>query len=50
MPREHIRLACNDCKQRNYDTTKNKAKHKNRLETKKFCPTCRKHTPHREAR
>ena len=50
MPREHIRLACNDCKQRNYDTTKNKSKHKERLEVKKFCSTCRKHTAHREAR
>jgi large subunit ribosomal protein L33 len=50
MPREHIRLACTECKARNYDTTKNKQKQKNRLEVSKFCPSCRKHTPHREAR
>jgi len=30
-----------DCKNRNYTTTKNKKKHSERLETKKFC----KHLP-----
>ena len=42
--REIITLQCNDCKNRNYSTTKNKKKHTERLETKKFCNSCRKHT------
>jgi len=34
--REIITLQCGDCKNRNYTTTKNKKKHSERLETKKF--------------
>ena len=49
MPRESITLACTECKQRNYMTTKNKrAENKERLEIKKFCRFERKHTVHRE--
>ena len=32
--REIITLQCNDCKNRNYTTTKNKKKHSDRMETK----------------
>ncbi|MCB5228697.1 MAG: 50S ribosomal protein L33 [Candidatus Cloacimonetes bacterium] len=46
--RDIIILACEDCKNRNYTTTRNKRKHPNRLELKKFCPTCRKHTVHKQ--
>ena len=35
--REIITLQCNDCKNRNYTTTKNRKKHSDRMETKKFC-------------
>ena len=42
--REIITLQCNDCKNRNYTTTKNRKKHSDRMETKKFCNSCRKHT------
>ncbi|HEX2998679.1 MAG TPA: 50S ribosomal protein L33 [Armatimonadota bacterium] len=45
-----ITMACNECKSRNYSTTKNKMNDKDRLELKKFCPHCRTHTTHREAR
>jgi large subunit ribosomal protein L33 len=48
--REIITLQCNDCKNRNYTTTKNRKKHTDRLETQKFCNTCRKHTPHKEVK
>jgi large subunit ribosomal protein L33 len=48
--RELITLQCNDCKNRNYATTKNRRKHTECLETKKFCNTCRKHTVHREVK
>jgi large subunit ribosomal protein L33 len=44
-----ITLACKDCKNRNYTTTKNK-KSQERLEVKKYCPFCRKHTGHREVK
>lgn len=45
-----ITMACTECKERNYTTTKNKKNDPNRLEFKKYCPTCRRHTLHRETR
>lgn len=45
-----ITMACTECKERNYTTTKNKKNDPNRLELKKYCPTCRRHTLHRETR
>ncbi len=50
MPQDIITLQCKDCKERNYSTTKNKKKHSGRLELKKYCSRCRKHTAHREAK
>ncbi|MCB5265432.1 MAG: 50S ribosomal protein L33 [Candidatus Cloacimonetes bacterium] len=46
--RDIITLACEECKNRNYTTTRNKRKNPNRMELKKFCPTCRKHTNHKQ--
>jgi large subunit ribosomal protein L33 len=43
-------LACTECKQRNYATSKNKKNNPERLELRKFCPTCRVHTSHRETK
>ena len=48
--RSKITLACVDCKQRNYNTTKEKKNHPDRMETKKFCRFCNKHTLHRETK
>lgn len=48
--RVKITLACSECKQRNYDTKKNKKNDPDRLEMNKFCPFCRKHTPHKETK
>jgi len=48
--REKITLECTECKHRNYNTTKNKRRHPERVEYKKFCPFCRKHTKHKETR
>ena len=50
MPRDIIILACNECKRRNYTTTKNKKKTSERLELKKYCGWCRTHTVHRETK
>jgi large subunit ribosomal protein L33 len=43
-----VTLACSDCKQRNYTTSKNKKTMTNRMELKKYCPFCKHHTMHKE--
>lgn len=48
--REIITLACLDCKERNYSTTKNRRSTPDRLELKKYCNRCRKHTGHKEVK
>ena len=48
--RDQITLACGDCKRRNYTTTKNKRKHPDRVEFKKYCPWCKTHKAHKETR
>ena len=48
--REIITLQCGDCKNRNYTSTKNKKTKSERLELKKYCRHCRKHTAHKETK
>ncbi len=48
--RPKITLACVECKERNYITRKNRRNDPDRIELKKFCPRCGRHTPHRETR
>ena len=48
--RVHITLACSECRERTYHSSKNKRNDSNRLELRKFCPRCRKHQLHRETR
>jgi large subunit ribosomal protein L33 len=48
--RELIGFACDRCKRKNYTTTKNRKKTTEKLAFKKFCPSCRNHTLHREAK
>lgn len=48
--RESIKLACTECKQRNYDTEKNKHNNTERIELKKYCKFCKSHTVHRETK
>ncbi|MCX8118318.1 MAG: 50S ribosomal protein L33 [Desulfobacterota bacterium] len=45
-----INLACTECKRRNYSTTKNKRTTPDKLELKKYCRFCRKHTVHKETK
>ncbi len=45
-----ITLACTECKNRNYMTSKNKKTTPDRIELRKYCPHCRKHTPHKETK
>jgi len=48
--RTKITLACQDCKQRNYNTMKEKKNHPDRMEMKKYCRFCNRHTAHRETK
>lgn len=48
--RVKITLACTECKQRNYNTMKNKKNSPDRLEMNKYCRFCKKHTLHRETK
>ena len=48
--RPKITLACQECKNRHYNTRKNRRNDPDRLELMKYCPKDRKHTLHRETR
>ena len=48
--RVRITLACTECKQRNYNMTKDKKTHPDRMETKKYCRFCKRHTLHKETK
>ena len=45
-----IRFRCSVCKHTNYTTHKNKKQVKRKLEYKRFCNWCRKHTLHKESK
>ncbi|NLM40334.1 MAG: 50S ribosomal protein L33 [Firmicutes bacterium] len=45
-----ITLECEQCKNRNYRTNKNRKNDPDRLALKKYCKTCRTHTVHKETR
>ena len=48
--RVKITLRCNECKQRNYNTMKNKKNDPDRLEMKKYCRFCKKQTVNSETK
>lgn len=48
--REKITLSCSECKQRNYNTKKNKKNTPDKIEMSKYCPFCHKHTVHKETK
>ncbi|MCK4221567.1 MAG: 50S ribosomal protein L33 [Dehalococcoidia bacterium] len=45
-----IHLACTQCGDRTYTSSKNKKNDPQRLELRKYCPRCGVHTLHREAK
>jgi len=45
-----ITLACTECRERNYTSSKNRRNDTGRLELQKYCPRCKAHTLHREAK
>ena len=46
--RTFITLVCTECKNKNYLTSKNHKNNPDRIDVKKHCNTCKKHTVHRE--
>jgi large subunit ribosomal protein L33 len=45
-----ITLACTECKERNYTSSKNKRNDPARMELEKYCARCRVHRIHRETK
>ena len=45
-----VTLACEECKRRNYQTDKNRRNDPDRVELRKYCRWCGRHTPHKETR
>lgn len=48
--RTAVTMACTECKQRNYQTIKNKKNDPDRIELNKYCKFCKKQTPHKETK
>ncbi|MCI6013882.1 MAG: 50S ribosomal protein L33 [Coprobacillus sp.] len=48
--REKVILVCEECLSRNYTIDKNKLTNPKRMEIKKFCKKCNKHTLHKETK
>jgi large subunit ribosomal protein L33 len=48
--RVKITLACTECESRNYNATKNRQTHPERVEFRKYCRRCDKHTKHKETK
>lgn len=47
---EKVILTCSECLSRNYTTHKNKNTHTERIEIRKYCKKCGKHTLHKETK
>ncbi len=48
--RDLISFQCDQCKRRNYTSSKNKKRTSDKLSLRKFCPWCRTHTVHKEGK
>lgn len=48
--RKRITLACTECQERNYSTSKNTTNNAERIEITKFCKKCGKRTVHKETK
>jgi len=49
MARDTVHLQCTECKRRNYPGSRNKKQNTTKLQLKKYCRFCRRHTLHKEA-
>ena len=45
-----VTLACEECKRRIYQSEKSKRNDPNRIELRKYCRWCGRHTDHKETR
>ncbi|HEX6593753.1 MAG TPA: 50S ribosomal protein L33 [Bacillota bacterium] len=45
-----VSLACTACLSRNYSTHKSVSQQSTRIEVRKYCKTCKKHTLHLETK
>jgi len=45
-----VTMECTECRERNYTTEKSRRNDPQRIELKKFCRRCGKHTLHRETK
>jgi large subunit ribosomal protein L33 len=45
-----VTLACEECKRRNYQSNKNRRNDPERIELRKYCRWCGRHTSHKETR
>jgi large subunit ribosomal protein L33 len=50
VKKPHTKLQCQECKRINYYTSKSKKIAEKKLELKKHCRWCRKHTLHKEGK
>ena len=50
MAQEQVTLACTECQRRNYNTSKNKKNIPDRMELRRYCKWCHKHTAHKETK
>jgi large subunit ribosomal protein L33 len=48
--RDMVTLACDKCKRRNYNTSRNRRRKPDRMQIKKYCRFCNSHTLHKETR
>ncbi|MCX8031028.1 MAG: 50S ribosomal protein L33 [Thermodesulfovibrionales bacterium] len=48
--RDIILFQCSECKNKNYSTTKNKKNNPDKLNFKKYCRSCKRHTLHKEVK
>jgi len=48
--KKNIKMQCQECKRVNYFAHKSKKAGEKKLELKKFCKWCKKHTAHKEAK
>ena len=48
--KQKVILVCSECLPRNYSITKNKRLNVERLELRKYCKKCGKHTLHKETK
>jgi large subunit ribosomal protein L33 len=48
--KKYIKLKCSECDRINYYTNKSNRSKEKKIELKKFCSWCKKHTLHKEAK